>query len=177
MKILKRIIYTLLGLILTGAVAMVGVILYAEYSGDRFSPESVETLADADFSDGESRLVLDENGNIAELPGDSAGANAGSQTNPASLTDIATQVLKTSSTDASVSDTATTDTSAADSNLSTSTAGSYELPYVMDLGSALFHTEDCPYAANIVAENRKAMTTTREKIMNAGYAPCSKCNP
>ena len=37
MKILKRIIYTLLGLILTGAVAMVGVILYAEYSGDRFS--------------------------------------------------------------------------------------------------------------------------------------------
>lgn len=138
MKTLKRIINLLLGVILVGAVGMVGVILYAEYSGSRFTPDSAETLAELDFSDGESRLVYDENGNIAELPGEVT---------------VDTDTASSSSTEA------------------------VELPYVMDLGSALFHTQDCPYAANIADENRSAMTTTREKVLNAGYTPCTNCNP
>lgn len=174
MKILKRIIYTLLGLVLLSVVAMVGVILYAEYSGSRFTTESIEALAKLDFSDGESRLVYDENGNIAELPGDISALD----TTSADLNQPTESLPDTTAAnDVSVISDAVADVSATGSGVSTSTAGSTELPYVMDLGSALFHTEDCPYAANIATENRSAMTTTREKIMNAGYSPCSRCNP
>lgn len=144
MRILKRIIYTILGLLLVGVVALVGVILYAEYSGSRFTKETIAALADPNFFDGESRLVYDENGNIAELPGGRTASTA---------------------EEAGASDTAT------DASVNS------EQPYVMDLGSALFHTADCPYAANIAADNRSEMTTTREKIINAGYNACTNCNP
>lgn len=142
MKIIKRIIYTILGLLLTCAVALVGVILYAEYSGSRFSKETITALIEPDFSDGESRLVYDENGNIAELP-DSVSTTASEN---ADTSEPVTETISDQS-------------------------------YVMDLGSALFHTADCPDAANIIADNRSEMTTTREKIINAGYTACTNCNP
>ena len=177
MKILKRIIYTLLGLLLTGVVALVIVILYAEYTGTRFTEETIAALTDPDFSDGESRLVYDENGNIAELPGvvmdttaESDSSAAAEQTS-SDMTDTSA-VDTTSGTDSSAASTEVTDTVTTGTAIETAAQ-----PYVMDLGSALFHTADCPFAANIAAANRSDMTTTRDKIMNAGYQPCTNCNP
>ncbi len=167
MRILKRIIYTILGLLLAGVVALVGVILYAEYSGSRFTKETIAALADPDFSDGESRLVYDENGNIAELPGGITASTA----EEAGASDTATDTETADNTTTSVH------LDSAASNTATDAAVNSEQPYVMDLGSALFHTADCPYAANIAADNRSEMTTTREKIINAGYNACTNCNP
>ena len=68
MKTFKRIIFTLLGLLIAGTVALVGIILYAEYSGNRFAPDSVPAQAEADLFEEESRLAYDDNGNLIELP-------------------------------------------------------------------------------------------------------------
>lgn len=170
MKILKRIMYTLLGLVLTGAVVMVIVILYAEYSGRRFSTKTAPALAQSYLSDEESRLVYDENGNIAELPsGAYVSALNGSADGASSLSDAAKTLGTTLSSEYSAQE--------ASDEAASSAVGGAELPYVMDLGSAIFHTEDCPYAANIASGNRSSMTTSREKIINAGYTPCANCNP
>lgn len=67
MKILKKIFYTIFGLLLATTLALIGVILYAEYTGHRFSTDG-HAISKAS-SDGESRLAYDENGNLAELPG------------------------------------------------------------------------------------------------------------
>lgn len=184
MKIFKRIIYTLLSLLLLAAVGMVGVILYAEYSGRRFHPEAQAAMADGDFSDGESRLVYDENGNLAELPGsipvptesdeaETATAVPASQTE-STETEASSDTQSPTADDTSAAD---TQTETAPASTLTDTSDSTERAYVMDKNSNLFHTADCPYAANISAEYKAEMTTTREKIMNAGYQPCSNCNP
>lgn len=176
MKIFKRIVYTLLGLLIAGTVALVGIILYAEYSGKRFTPDSAQTLAQLDSPEDESRLVYDENDNLIELPkiqeseeeSDSAD-RSGTDSSEPSANEPET---------ASSEDTADHTDSAAAPVTDAATAGAdTERPYVMDLGSALFHTPDCPYAANIAADKRSEMTTTSAKIMNAGYLPCTNCHP
>lgn len=171
MKIIKRIIYTILGLLLTCAVALVGVILYAEYSGSRFTKETIAALVEPDFSDGESRLVYDENGNIAELPVSVTATEPEDLSPSETFTETGSDTLATDTSDADAVDTAD------DAAAMTTATDSSEQPYVMDLDSALFHTTDCPYAANIATDNRSEMTTTREKIINAGYNACTNCNP
>lgn len=178
MKILKRIIYTLLGLLLLSAVALIGVILYAEYSGKRFDPSDITVMADTQLTDSESRLVYDENGNLAELPNGSAVDGADSAETSNSGIDTAEAVNPGSDS----GDTAGSNPPADEigDTLSTNTGSSQddvERAYVMDKGSNLFHLASCDYVSNIAEENRSEMTTTRAKIMNAGYQPCSHCNP
>lgn len=188
MKILKRIIYTLLGLLLLSAVALIGVILYAEYSGKRFDPSDITVMADAQLTDSDSRLVYDENGNLAELPNGSAvdGADSAESGNPG--IDTAESVNPGSDSGEAVNpgsdsgDTAGSNPPAEEmgDTLSTDTGSSQddvERAYVMDKGSNLFHLASCDYVSNIAEENRSEMTTTSAKIMNAGYQPCSHCNP
>lgn len=67
MKIVKKIFYTIFGLLMATTLALIGVILYAEFTGHRFSMDKHTSLGDS--SDEESRLAYDENGNLAELPG------------------------------------------------------------------------------------------------------------
>ena len=45
--------------------ALIGVILYAEFTGHRFSMDKHTSLGDS--SDEESRLAYDENGNLADF--------------------------------------------------------------------------------------------------------------
>lgn len=187
MKILKRIIYTLFGLLIAGTVSLVGIILYAEYSGNHFTPDSVPGLAQLNFSSDESRLTYDENDNLIELPktqtpedtADNSGASetaSGENAADSSATMPATGETTADSNTAAASATAATP-AATPTYSPSNTGGEPELPYVMDLSSALFHTPDCPYAANIATDNRSEMTTTSAKIMNAGYEPCSNCHP
>lgn len=178
MKILKRMIYTLLGLLLLSAVALIGVILYAEYSGKRFDPSDITVMADTQLTDSKSRLVYDENGNLAELPNGSAVDGADSAETSNSCIDTAEAVNPGSDS----GDTAGSNPPADEigDTLSTDTGSSQddvERAYVMDKGSNLFHLASCDYVSNIAEENRSEMTTTRAKIMNAGYQPCSHCNP
>lgn len=179
MKILKRIVYTLLGLLIAGTVALVGIILYAEYSGKRFTPDSVQALAQLDAPEDESRLVYDENNNLIELPKmqeseETASESEASGSSGSSSAD-ADEAAASETAGAPAEDTAVPSDAAPATD---SAAGAdTELPYVMDLGSALFHTPDCPYAANIAADKRSEMTTTSAKIMNAGYTPCTNCHP
>ena len=67
MKIVKKIFYTIFVLLMATTLALIGVILYAEFTGHRFSMDKHTSLGDS--SDEESRLAYDENGNLAELPG------------------------------------------------------------------------------------------------------------
>ena len=52
-----------------------------------------------------------------------------------------------------------------------------ERSYIMDTGSGLFHTDTCTDAAAIAVDRRTERTTTRTKILDAGYQPCPSCNP
>lgn len=220
MRILKRIIYTLLGLLIAGTVALVGIILYAEYSGNRFTPDSIPALAKLESTEDESRLAYDENGNLLELPedqndgessgasaqngdnaspdgtestdtaqgnSDSGGADGTSTANSAPAgTDSGTGApsgsgssTDTPSDSATGSDTPSgTGTAAGSTGTASASSGSdAKRSYVMDLGSGIFHTADCPYAANIAEDKRSEMTTTGSKIMDAGYQPCTNCHP
>lgn len=172
MKILKWIIYTILGLLIAGTVALVGIILYAEYSGRRFDPKEDETIAEVDFSDGDSRLVYDENGNLAEMPAGTSEEDTGTGEDISDNTAV-DQTNTPDTAGSPAEETAAADTTAPASNAD---AG-LELPYVMDMGSALFHTADCPYAENISSDNRSERTAARERIIDAGYSPCPNCNP
>lgn len=192
MKTLKRIIFALLGLLIAGTVALVGIILYAEYSGNRFTPDSVPAQAEADLYEEESRLAYDDNGNLIELPTAQApeeaadtpaeGSAAGAESEAVSdmPADNTAQTANAAADNASQAAAQAPETPAPDANsaYAASGAGSEpELPYVMDLGTALFHTPGCPNAANIDADKRSEMTTTSIKIINAGYKPCPNCHP
>lgn len=182
MKILKRIIYTLLGLLIAGTIVLVGVILYAEYSGNRFHPDSVPALAQLELSNEESRLAYDENGNLSETPTPENTENASNTSEASSAEDTSDSSNTVNSSDVSTmppADDAATPLApvGSSSDFASSTNDEPELSYVMDLGSALFHMADCPYAANIAADKRAEMTTTSSKITDAGYAPCSNCRP
>lgn len=169
MKIFKRTVYTLLSILLLAAVAMVGIILYAEYSGSRFLPEAQPDRTIA-FSEEESRLVYDENGNLAELPEGIPVVTEDAQTEEAQAEEAQIAENQTEETTPVIMP-SHAETAAVD------TGDSSEQFYIMDKNSNLFHTSDCPYAANIAAEYKAQMMTTREKIMNAAYQPCSNCNP
>lgn len=191
MKILKRIIYTLLGLLIAGTVVLIGVILYAEYSGNRFHPDSVPALAQLELSNEESRLAYDENGNLLETPTPENTENASDTSEASSAEDTSdgSNDVKAASMENAVNSSDVSTMPPADdaatplapvgssSDSASSTNDEPELSYVMDLGSALFHMADCPYAANIAADKRSEMTTTSSKIIDAGYAPCSNCRP
>ena len=168
MKILKRIIYSLLGVLLAGVISLVGLILYAEYSGRHLSLDP-EILAKTGLTDEPSRLVYDENDNPADFPVD-----ASAETAPATANTAAANV-NAETTVADTTDSGTASGVAPDTE--TDAAADVERTYVMDMGSNLFHIDSCPYAANIAAENRSTMTTTKEKILTAGYEPCTNCNP
>ncbi|MBR6770168.1 MAG: hypothetical protein IKM28_02820 [Lachnospiraceae bacterium] len=174
MKTLKRIIYSLLGLLLFCTVVLVGFILYAEYSGQVFPSLPQNLLAGSEASQDASRLVYDKQGNPIELPegvspvateaeeGTKAASSAdSSSTSPAVSTDSASEAQPESAT-------ASSDSSA---------LLDIEYHYIMDLGSNLFHYETCDYAANISDENYSARTAPREQIINAGYEACSYCRP
>ncbi|TCL60103.1 hypothetical protein EDD76_103296 [Kineothrix alysoides] len=171
MKIVKKIIYALLALVLTGAVVLVGIILFAEYSGRRFTPGSTHVAEG--IEDDKSRLVYDENGNVVELPSESSDslATTGQET-AAPAQDIPSGDASAPSEDASV----TVQEVAAGAE-TTSEEDNIERVYVMDMGANLFHTADCPYVQEIKPEDLSEMTTSRAKILNAGYQPCTSCNP
>lgn len=219
MKILKRIFYTIFGLLLATTLALIGVILYAEFTGHRFSMDN--HAAGKNSQDTESRLAYDENGNLAELPGSGdvsseqaaagqvppdSSTNAGtadpSAASPDSQTDAPlpaeTPIDSTAGTDVSNSgsDTAPTPAdSTAAANAPTGEAANpnggagtegvssadqgdeTERAYIMDTGSGLFHTDACTDAAAISVDRRTERTTTRSKILDAGYQPCPNCNP
>ena len=208
MKILKRIFYTIFGLLMATTLALIGVILYAEYTGHRFSAGN--HAADVASSDGESRLAYDENGNLAELPGsaaassermpqDSSGngspadssastpdglANTSPETeNPdggAAGTDVSGSPESTSSPADSTVPADSTAVEPANANDGASPANpedETERLYIMDTGSGLFHTDTCTDAAAIAVDQRSERTTTRTKVLDAGYQPCPNCNP
>lgn len=152
MKMMKRIIYTLLGLLLTGVVVLVGIILFAEYSGKRFTPGFNKKISELSFADDDSRLVYDENGNIAELP---AGAPEGETADNADTVP-------------------NTDAGSAAPNADASASG--EL-FIMDIGTAVFHKESCPENISIAEENKRTMTGSSDDVRSRGYNPCSVCNP
>lgn len=198
MKALKRIIYTILGLLLVSAVSLVGVILYAEYSGRRFQAGSAGETANIGSLDGESRLAYDENGNLAELPGTSmpqsnetASTTKSGSTPESAVSDISdagspnADISDTSSSGTDVSSAGSSDTGNPTASIGT-TASAEEAPsagdeterlYIMDMNSGLFHTENCSDASSIAQDQRSERSTTREKVMNAGYEPCPSCNP
>jgi hypothetical protein len=168
MKIVKRIIYALLGLVLTGAVVLVGIILFAEYSGRRFTPGSTQVAEG--IEDDKSRLIYDEDGNVVELPSESSDSPAATEQEPsAPVQDIPSGDASAPSADPVQETAAETETTSEEDNI--------ERVYVMDMGANLFHTADCPYVQDIKPEDLSEMTTSRAKILNAGYQPCTYCNP
>ncbi len=208
MKILKKIFYTIFGLLMATTLALIGVILYAEYTGHRFSAGN--HAADRASSDVESRLAYDENGNLAELPGSTAASSeqlpqdsSGNESTADSSASTPDGLVNTSpgtgnpdggavGTDVSGSPESTS--GPADSAvLADSTAGEpananngassanpedeTERLYIMDTGSGLFHTDTCADAAAIAVDQRSERTTTRTKVLDAGYQPCPNCNP
>lgn len=194
MKILKRILFTILGLLLVSSVSLVGIILYAEYSGQRFWKDSETETADAGFADTESRLAYDENGNIAELPGTSFSqseqtvsetqSNPGSSSAPApdfsdpDMPDESTAGTDVSAPASGTDNNNTADTTAVTSSLDEASSGSEgEQLYIMDMDSGLFHTGNCTDVPDISQDSRSERTTSRDKILDAGYSPCPHCNP
>lgn len=193
MKIIKRFFYLIFGILLIGAISLTGIMLYAEYSGRRFHPGSLEEITGEKEED--SRLAYDEEGNIIELPGNSQPASSEGESEPANPiessnlpetpaentmgTDVsnvgdmpASEPAEPSGTDSSESAPAETAPAAeptSDPNV--------EQLYIMDLDTALFHTADCSDAAEIPVDKRSERTTLRNKILDAGYQPCAHCNP
>lgn len=214
MKILKKIFYTIFGLLMATTLALIGVILYAEYTGHRFSAGN--HAADRASSDVESRLAYDENGNLAELPGSTAASSeqlpqdsSGNESTADSSASTPDGLVNTSpgtenpdggaagtdvsgspeSTSAPADSTAPADSAVpADSTAgepananngasSTNPEDETERLYIMDTGSGLFHTDTCADAAAIAVDQRSERTTTRTKVLDAGYQPCPNCNP
>ncbi len=219
MKIVKKIFYTIFGLLMATTLALIGVILYAEFTGHRFSMDKHTSLGDS--SDEESRLAYDENGNLAELPGSadvpSEQAAAGqippdssaniSSADPSAVPPDSQAIASAESANPDAGQ-AGMDVSAGNSEAAPNPADSAvaanaptgeeatpsgggdtsgsspanpedetERSYIMDTGSGLFHTDTCTDAAAIAVDRRTERTTTRTKILDAGYQPCPSCNP
>ena len=206
MKIVKKIFYTIFGLLMATTLALIGVILYAEFTGNRFSMDKHTALGNS--SDEESRLAYDENGNLAELPGsaasqteqaaaepapqipsdngspaDSAAPSPGDQTagspesiNPGVPADSPEASTAPANTQTAEQANTNGDAQAAVASPSTP-EDETERPYIMDTGSGLFHTDICTDAAAIAVDQRSERTTARNKILDAGYQPCPNCNP
>lgn len=199
MKIIKRFFYIIFGILLIGTISLIGIMLYAEYTGHRFHPGSLEEITGEAEED--SRLAYDDEGNIIELPGNSQPAS--SEAAPAPLNSTDTDSLSDTPTE----DTMGTDVSnmgepaatasapgespGADNSEAEPTEASNETApaaeattdsnteqlYIMDLGTGLFHTANCSDAAEIPVDKRSERSTFRNKILDAGYQPCPHCNP
>lgn len=175
MKLMKRIIYTLLGLMLASAVVLVGVILFAEYSGRRFSPGSIQKMAGLDPED--SRLVYDEDGNVGELPNTSSESTAPSFESEVSSSSDTSDGMNGLPSDGESNEGSQDPTPLSGETSEPNADDNIERVYIMDMDSNIFHTKDCPYAENLAEGDRSEMTTTRAQVLNAGYAPCTNCNP
>ena len=124
MKTFKKIFYTIFGLFIATIVGLVGVILYAEYSGQHFSAKSLKSAEDL-LPEDDSRLAYDENGNIAEFPGGTPGEvledGENTQMPPVDTTETGSDEIE----------------------------NEIEQVYIMDMGANLFHTKDCSEVENI----------------------------
>lgn len=49
--------------------------------------------------------------------------------------------------------------------------------YVLNTNTRKFHLPDCSSTENISPSNREESTQSREELIEAGYDPCSRCNP
>lgn len=174
MKKAKKIIYTLLGLLLASVIGLVGVILYAEYSGRRFLPEETGGVSEVAFPDDESRLVYDENGNIAELPGMTADAGA---ENSGEDTQENGQEVKEHGTSTKAPAEAPAAEDGAEEGETEKEADGAAYTFIMNKESSIFHYDTCPDVQNISEENRLSMTGTRDEVIGRGYEPCGNCNP
>ena len=52
-----------------------------------------------------------------------------------------------------------------------------EIFYVLNSNTMKFHLPSCSSVADIHVENRIDFIGTREEVLEAGYAPCRRCNP
>lgn len=198
MKIIKRFFYIIFGILLIGTISLTGIMLYAEYSGRRFHPGSLEEITGNKEED--SRLAYDSEGNIIELPGNSQPSSPETEAVPSSGMDTSvlpeTSVADTMGTDVSnVGETAAPASDPGESpNSESSGTEPAEAPaeapaaqpasdpdteqlYIMDLGTGLFHIADCSDAAEIPVDKRSERTALRNKILDAGYQSCPHCNP
>ena len=164
MKIIKRFFYIIFGILLVGTISLTGIMLYAEYSGRRFHPGSLEEITGNKEED--SRLAYDSEGNIIELPGNSQPSSPEAEAVPSSGMDTSvlpeTSVADTMGTDVSnVGKTAVPLSDPGESpNSESSGTEPAEAPaeapaaqpasdpdteqlYIMDLGTGLFHIADC----------------------------------
>ena len=46
--------------------------------------------------------------------------------------------------------------------------------YIGNQNSQIFHLETCP---NLPKEENRILFTSRQEALDAGYTPCSNCNP
>lgn len=204
MKIIKRIFYTIFGILLICTISLIGVMLYAEYTGKRFHPDTINEIVEGTAD--ESRLAYDDSGNIIELPGNSRKADSETEPIPADHTEtgssdafgtdvsnIGESVETPSSGDESSGEDGVSEsvaTPVADASTDTAsepvsepvsapagTDSDTEQLYIMDLSSNLFHTANCSDAAEIPVDQRSERSTVRNKILDAGYEPCPHCNP
>lgn len=167
-RTLKRIVYSLLGILLTFVVVLVGFILYSEFSGNKLSPLSVESLVQGRNGREQSRLAYDEDGNFIEFPDGGAEhlSYAEEGTTPADTAEAVSQDAASITSPVEIPVAASSDASS-----------DLEYHFVMDLGSNLFHYETCDYVANISDANYSAKTATREQVVTAGFEACSHCRP
>lgn len=49
--------------------------------------------------------------------------------------------------------------------------------YILNMNTRKFHLPSCSSAENIKSENRAEFHGMREELLEAGYAPCKRCNP
>lgn len=49
--------------------------------------------------------------------------------------------------------------------------------YVINTNSMKFHKEDCSSISSMNPANKKAVTSTRDKLVSEGYSPCGICKP
>lgn len=185
MKIFKRIVYSLLGLILTLTLAMVGIILYSEYTGKRFFINgSAGDQYAAAISEEESRLVSEENGSgegdaAAEAVPPAEETPAADA--PAAGTDAATPVPADTQTQPQADPAPAPEAPAAETPPVAPTGPSADAGtpkvYVLNKESSLFHYSDCELVSQISQENYSTMTGVRDDVTGRGYEPCTVCNP
>lgn len=72
------------------------------------------------------------------------------------------------------SDGASAGNSAQSASESSSQASDSQQAYVGNKNSKVFHTQECD---NNMAEKNKVFFDTRQQAVDAGYSPCSRCNP
>ena len=49
--------------------------------------------------------------------------------------------------------------------------------YILNTNTKKFHVPECSSVSQIRDGNRREVTSTRDELTEAGYAPCKQCNP